>query len=108
MLLLTTLIWIVIFLKSLILTVLVLAIAIISVGQNIQTMSPMENPRIEIKKSQRRLQIFDGEKLIKTYKIAIGFAPNGDKRIEGDGKTPEGKFTFSRRTRKADSIYRSV
>ena len=52
----------------------------------------MENPRIVIKKNQRRLQIFDGEKLIKTYKIALGFAPHGGKQTEGDGRTPEGKF----------------
>ena len=75
-----------------ILTVTVLTIAVISVGQNTQTMLPMENPRIEIKKKLRRLKIFDGDKLIKTYKIAVGFAPNGDKRVEGDGKTPQGKF----------------
>ena len=58
----------------------------------IQTMPPMENPRIEIKKSRRILQIYDGEKLSKKYKIALGFAPEGDKRVAGDGKTPEGKF----------------
>ena len=52
----------------------------------------MENPRIEIKKSPRLLQIYDGEKLIKEYKIALGFAPDGDKSVEGDGRTPEGAF----------------
>lgn len=52
----------------------------------------MKNIHILIKKSARILQIFDGEKLIKIYKIALGFAPVGDKEIEGDGKTPEGEF----------------
>ncbi len=52
----------------------------------------MKKPRIEIKKSERRLQLFDGEVLIKTYKMVIGFSPHGDKRTEGDGKTPTGKF----------------
>ncbi|MDQ2745655.1 MAG: L,D-transpeptidase family protein [Acidobacteriota bacterium] len=52
----------------------------------------MENPRILITKKQRRLQIYDGEKLVKEYEIALGFNAEGDKRIEGDGKTPEGKF----------------
>lgn len=51
-----------------------------------------ENPRIIVKKGERVLQLFDGEKLIKTYKIALGFAPEGDKEKEGDGKTPEGEF----------------
>lgn len=67
-------------------------IALISVGQISQIMPPMENTRIVIKKKQRLLQIFDGEKLIKKYKIVLGFAPRGDKEIEGDGRTPIGKF----------------
>ena len=53
---------------------------------------PMKNPRIVIKKKARSLELFDGEKLIKTYPIALGFAPVGDKEREGDGKTPEGEF----------------
>ncbi len=52
----------------------------------------IENPRIVIKKSQRKLELFDGGKIIKTYKIALGFAPFGDKEKQGDGKTPEGDF----------------
>lgn len=52
----------------------------------------MENPRLVINKRARRLEVFDGEKLIRTYKIALGFASEGDKEHEGDGKTPEGDF----------------
>ena len=52
----------------------------------------MENPFILIKKSERTLEVFDGERLIKSYSISLGFAPKGDKEIEGDGKTPEGDF----------------
>ena len=61
-------------------------------GQINQHLPKMENPNILIKKKERKLQIFDGEKLIKTYSISLGFAPEGDKEIEGDGKTPEGDF----------------
>ena len=52
----------------------------------------MENPRILVRKEARTLEVFDGEKLIKTYKVALGFEPMGDKEIQGDGKTPEGEF----------------
>jgi len=52
----------------------------------------IENPRLVVKKSERKLEIFDGEKLIKTYRIVLGFAPEGDKETEGDGKTPLGEF----------------
>lgn len=57
-----------------------------------QKLSAMENPQIVVRKKARKLELFDGEKLIKTYKIALGFAPIGDKEREGDGKTPEGEF----------------
>jgi len=52
----------------------------------------MKNPRIIVKKSERKLYLFDDQKLIKTYAIVLGFASQGDKEIEGDGKTPEGEF----------------
>lgn len=52
----------------------------------------IENPRIVVHKNARTLELFDGETLVKSYKIALGKTPVGDKEIEGDGKTPEGKF----------------
>ena len=52
----------------------------------------MAKLRIVIKKSERLLQLFDGEKHLRTYRMALGFAPEGDKEKQGDGKTPEGEF----------------
>ena len=52
----------------------------------------MEKPHLVVKKKARTLEVFDGEKLIKAYTIALGFEPTGDKEIQGDGKTPEGDF----------------
>ena len=63
--------------------------------ENKQTDVPlpeMKNPRLVVKKSERKLEVFDGEKLVKTYRIGLGFAPVGDKEKQGDGKTPEGEF----------------
>ena len=52
----------------------------------------MKNPLIVIRKKERVLELYDNQKLVKTYKIALGSAPSGDKEREGDGKTPEGEF----------------
>lgn len=52
----------------------------------------LKNPRLLVRKSERKLHLYDSDKLVKTYNIALGFAPVGDKEIEGDGKTPEGDF----------------
>ena len=53
--------------------------------------------RIVIEKSARRMQLFQGDNLVRTYRIALGFAPEGDKLRQGDGKTPEGEFVINRR-----------
>jgi murein L,D-transpeptidase YafK len=55
-------------------------------------MSEIKNPKIVVEKKKRNLRLFDGKKLVKTYKISLGAVPVGDKEIEGDGKTPEGEF----------------
>lgn len=53
--------------------------------------------RILVEKAARRMTVFRGGEAVKTYRIALGFAPEGDKAREGDGRTPEGVFTIDRR-----------
>jgi len=55
-------------------------------------LSKLKNPRLVVKKKERLLQVFDGERFVKAYEMVLGFAPVGDKEIEGDGKTPTGEF----------------
>jgi murein L,D-transpeptidase YafK len=52
---------------------------------------PLENSIVVIK-HQRLLQLKIGDKIIKTYTIALGKEPIGAKEFEGDGKTPEGEY----------------
>ena len=47
---------------------------------------------IVVKKSDRKMYLFSGEKVLRRYRIGLGFSPKGDKKFEGDGKTPEGKY----------------
>ena len=53
--------------------------------------------RIVIEKAARRMQLIKGGMPVRTYQIALGFTPAGDKLRQGDGKTPEGEFTIDRR-----------
>jgi murein L,D-transpeptidase YafK len=53
--------------------------------------------RIVIEKAMRRMQLIQDGKPVRTYQIALGFTPEGDKVRQGDGKTPEGEFTIDRR-----------
>jgi len=52
----------------------------------------LERPRIEVSKSKRELKLYDSEKLIKTYRIALGSNPIPPKEREGDRATPEGTY----------------
>lgn len=52
----------------------------------------LRDPRFVIRKKARVLEVYNGRTLVKPYPVVIGFAPEGDKEREGDGKTPEGEF----------------
>ncbi len=52
---------------------------------------PLAEPRIVVSKSKRRLDLFDGTRLIKTYKVGTGQS-TGAKVKQGDNKTPEGTY----------------
>jgi murein L,D-transpeptidase YafK len=50
---------------------------------------------IIVKKSNRLLQAYSIQKLIKTYQISLGGRPVGHKEVEGDEKTPEGIYIIN-------------
>lgn len=52
---------------------------------------------ILVEKAARRMTVFRDGTALKTYRIALGFAPQGDKQRQGDGRTPEGRFRIDRR-----------
>jgi murein L,D-transpeptidase YafK len=55
-----------------------------------QLKSPLANPRIMVHKAARKLELYSGEELLRTYRIGLGFSPVDDKKQAGDGATPEG------------------
>ena len=61
----------------------------------------MNSPKIVICKSERMLYVYDGDTLCAKIKIALGFAPEGHKLKEGDGKTPEGEYYICSRNDKS-------
>lgn len=48
--------------------------------------------RLLVYKSRHLLELYANGKLMKSYSIAIGKTPTGRKQVEGDLKTPEGKY----------------
>lgn len=58
---------------------------------------------IEVFKTARRLELKRGGSMLKTYRIALGFAPVGHKEREGDGRTPEGGYVID--ARNTESVF---
>ena len=58
-------------------------------------------PRIErivVHKAARRMELYAGGKLVHVMTgVGLGDAPAGQKRFEGDEKTPEGRYTIDYR-----------
>lgn len=48
--------------------------------------------KIIVVKSMHTMTLLSGEKVLKTYKVALGIVPVGPKHLEGDHKTPEGSY----------------
>ena len=53
---------------------------------------PLISPRIIVKKAERKLLLYSGDKLMRTYHVGLGLSPVGDKVRQGDRRTPEGDF----------------
>lgn len=56
-----------------------------------------EVTRVVVYKEKRKMHLLHHNRVLKSYKVGLGFQPVGHKRIEGDGKTPEGHYTINRR-----------
>jgi len=50
---------------------------------------------VQVHKADRKMYLLHSDKVLKEYDIALGFAPQGHKQFEGDGKTPEGTYFIS-------------
>jgi murein L,D-transpeptidase YafK len=52
---------------------------------------------ILVLKQKRELLLMRGLRILKSYPISLGFNPTGAKRLEGDGRTPEGAYVIDSR-----------
>ncbi|TCS66348.1 L,D-transpeptidase-like protein [Primorskyibacter sedentarius] len=56
-----------------------------------------EVTQIVVNKGARRMYLLHHTEVLEAYDIGLGFSPNGDKKISGDGRTPEGNYLIDRR-----------
>ena len=58
--------------------------------------------KVIIEKAARKLHLFQDGKAFRTFKVALGIRPVGDKKKEGDFKTPEGSYLLDGRNQNSD------
>ncbi len=63
--------------------------------------------KVLIEKKARKLTLLRGATVIRTYRVALGNAPEGPKACQGDGRTPEGLYLISGRN-KNSQYHRSL
>ena len=83
-----------------------LALALL-VFSSASTAAAQSVSHVLVMKSERRMQIMDGEVVVKTYSIALGGSPEGHKQKEGDERTPEGSYVLDWRNSKS-GYHRSI
>ncbi|WAX94687.1 L,D-transpeptidase family protein [Aminobacter sp. NyZ550] len=49
---------------------------------------------VRVDKSERLLELLSGDKVVRSYAVALGANPVGHKRQEGDERTPEGRYVL--------------
>jgi murein L,D-transpeptidase YafK len=63
--------------------------------------------RIFVDKSEHRLDVIAGNKVIASFKAGFGVYPVGPKQQQGDRKTPEGKYVLDYKNPNS-AFYRSI
>jgi murein L,D-transpeptidase YafK len=70
------------------------------------TQPPLDNlpvvDRVVVKKNARQLLLMHGGNLVRSYHIALGLNPIGQKERSGDFRTPEGSYRVERRNPRSD------
>ena len=56
-----------------------------------------EVTQIRVYKTERRMELWHDDQVLRSYEIGLGFAPAGHKQQYGDGRTPEGTYWVDRK-----------
>lgn len=80
---------------------------LLGAGLMLPAQAPANVDRLVVKKSARKLYLFAGDKLLRSYNVALGKNPVGHKERRGDQRTPEGRYLLDWRNPQS-RFYRSI
>jgi len=76
-------------------------------GLFLSTVTMADVDLVTVDKSERIMSLYDGSELIAQYAIALGANPKGHKAMEGDERTPEGRYILDY-IKNDSSFYRAM
>ena len=75
-----------------------LSLAVVSgCATKFKTYNGPEVTRVAVWKDARMMRLYHHDRVLEEYEVQLGFAPEGHKQFEGDGRTPEGRYFIDRR-----------
>ncbi len=77
--------------------VLAVAIGLSACSSKFKKYDGPEVTRVVVMKSARKMYLMHHDKVLAQHDVDLGFAPAGHKQFEGDGRTPEGRYTIDKR-----------
>jgi len=77
-------------------------LALSACSSKFKTYDGPEVTRVVVMKGRRQMYLMHHDMVLKAYRIDLGFAPDGHKFREGDGRTPEGRYYIDRRNPNSD------
>jgi len=83
--------------RSVLITLLLVILTGCAAPSKFRSYDGPEVTRVVLLKEARQLQLLHNGTPLKVYNVGLGFAPEGHKQVEGDGKTPEGHYLIDRR-----------
>lgn len=58
--------------------------------------------RLVVYKAQRKLYLYQRDRVLREFPVRLGLRPEGAKEFEGDFRTPEGRYRLARRNAQSD------
>ncbi|WP_115733099.1 L,D-transpeptidase family protein [Aminobacter aminovorans] len=83
------------------------AVLMIALSALTMTAHAGEVDLVRVDKSERRLELLSGDKVVSSYAMALGANPVGHKAREGDERTPEGRYVLDWRNPES-GYFRSI
>ena len=79
------------------LAIALMVVGLSACGSKFKTYKGPEVTHVVVNKTERKMYLLHHSKVLDAYDFELGFAPDGHKYEEGDGRTPEGAYFIDRK-----------